>query len=49
MLSQCLRESGFPAQWTDAVQILPMGGAISIPTNVRFQVTFLKEPSCPEP
>jgi hypothetical protein len=38
MLSQCLRESGFYAQWTDPVQILPKAGATSIPTNLRFQM-----------
>jgi len=38
MFSQCLRESGFYAQWTDTVQILPKAGAPSIPTNLRFQM-----------
>jgi hypothetical protein len=38
MLSQCLRESGFYGQWTDAVQILPKAEAASIPTNLRFQM-----------
>ena len=37
-LSKCLRESGFYAQWTDPVQILPKAGATSVPTNLRFQM-----------
>ncbi len=38
MLSQCLRELGFHAQWTDAVQILPKARTGSIPANLRFQM-----------
>jgi hypothetical protein len=38
MLSQCLRESGFRAKWTEAIQILPNVEDASIPTNLRFQM-----------
>jgi hypothetical protein len=38
MLSHCLRESGFRAKWTEAIQILPSTRGASIPTNLRFQM-----------
>jgi hypothetical protein len=38
VLSQCLQDAGFHAQWTEAVMILPKRRLTPIPTNLRFQM-----------